>query len=336
MLKKFHKFLNELSGKNCAVPQTTLIFDKGNNSAKNFAMLDSLELNFVGSVKLDEHKDLVQVPNNDPIFKACEAVELEGTKAFRAKKEVYGQERILVVTYNQNLFNAQWLTLQNDISKAIENLSLLRQKLEDHANGVVKRGKAPTLESVEKQCKSILDRQHLKRIIAVTVSKGSDDIPRLEYTIDTDAVHELSNTYLGKNIIISSREDWDNAKIITAYRSQFIIEDVFKEMKDRNTGSWWPMYLWTDSKIKVHGLYCTIALLIRALMVRRIRKAGLRLSTKRVLSELDAIREVVNIYPRKRRQKTERKQAVLTKISEVQQQLMSILMLKKEENSILG
>lgn len=338
MLKKFHKFLNELSGKSCAVPQTTLVFDKGNNSKANFALLDSFKLNFVGSVKLDEHKDLVQVPNNDPIFRACPegGIELEGTKAFRVKKKVYGQERILVVTFNQNLFNAQWLTLQNDIRKAIEKLSFLIQKLEDRANGVITRGKMPTLESVEKQCKGILGRQHLKRIIAVTATKGSDDIPRLEYTIDTDAVHELSNTYLGKNIIVTSREDWDNARIITAYRSQFIIEDIFKEMKDRNTGSWWPMYHWTDSKIKVHGLYCTIALLIRAVMFRRIRRAGLRLSMKRVLSELDAIREVVNIYPRKRRQRTERKQTVLTKISEVQQQLMSILMLKKEENSILG
>ena len=339
ILKKFHKFLVELSGKNCAVPQTTLIFDKGNNSSDNFALIDLLKLNFVGSVKLDQHKDLVQVPNNDPIFEACPAeggIELEGTKAFRVKKEVYGQQRVIVVTYNQNLFNAQWLTLQNDISKAIKKLSLLRQKLEDRVNGVITRGKSPTLESVQKQYKSILDRQHLKDIIAVTVSKGSDDIPRLEYAIDTDAVHKLSITYLGKNIIISNRKDWDNAKIITAYRSQYIIEAVFKEMKDRNTGSWWPMYHWTDSKIKVHGLYCTIALLIRALMFRRTRKAGLRLSMKRILSELDAIREVVNIYPRKRRQKTERKQTVLTKMSEVQQQLMSILMLKKEQNGILG
>jgi hypothetical protein len=27
---------------------------------------------------------------------------------------------------------------------------------------------------------------------------------------------------------------------------------------------------WTDSKIRVHGLYCTIALLRRALMYRRV------------------------------------------------------------------
>ena len=226
--------------------------------------------------------------------------------------------------------------MQNDIGKAIEKLSLLRQKLEDRANGVITRGKAPTLESVEKQCKSFLGRQHLKDIIVITVSKGSDDIPRLEYAIDTDAVHKLSITYLGKNIIISNRKDWDNAKIITAYRSQYIIEDVFKEMKDRNTGSWWPMYHWTDSKIKVHALYCTIALLIRALMLRRTRKAGLSLSMKRLLSELDGIREVVNIYPRKRRQKAERKQAVLSKMSEIQQQLMSVLMPRKDENGILG
>jgi len=336
MLKKFHQFLVELSGKDCPVPQTTLIFDKGNNSEENFVLLDLLGLNFVGSMKLGQHKELVKVPNDDSIFETCEGIELEGTKAFRVKKEVYGQERIIVVTYNQNLFDAQWLTLQNDIGKAIEKLSLLRQKLEDRANGVITRGKAPTLESVEKQCKSFLGRQHLKDIIVITVSKGSDDTPRLEYAIDTDAVHNLSITYLGKNIIISNRKDWDNAKIITAYRSQYIIEDVFKEMKNRNTGSWWPMYHWTDSKIKVHGLYCTIALLIRALMLRRTRKAGLSLSMKRLLSELDGIREVVNIYPRKRRQKAERKQAVLTKMSEIQQQLMTVLMPTKEENGILG
>jgi transposase len=123
MLQKFHRLLNDLGGKTCAVPRTTLIFDKGNNSADNFALLDSLELDFVGSVKLDEHKDLAQIPNSDPIFESCKAVELEGTKAFRVKKKVYSRERILVVSYNQNLFNAQWLTLQNDISKAIEKLS---------------------------------------------------------------------------------------------------------------------------------------------------------------------------------------------------------------------
>ncbi len=336
MLRRFHRFLEDICAGDCAMPDTTLIFDKGNNSADNFALLDSLQLSFVGSVKLDEHKDLARVSNNDPAFTPCQAAELEATKAFRVKKKVYGRERILVVTYNQNLFNAQWITVQNDITQAMGKLASLRQKLEDRARGVVRRGKVPTTQSVKKQCKNILSRQYMKRVIKVEVRKDRDENPRLDYAIDAAALHELSDTCLGKNIIITNRGNWDNAKITQAYRSQFIIEDVFKEMKDRTTGSWWPLYHWTDSKIKVHGLYCTVALLVRALMLRRVRGAGLNLSMKRLLSQLDAIREVINIYPRKRRQKRQRKLAVLTKTSDLQQELMSILALKKEKNGILG
>ena len=182
----------------------------------------------------------------------------------------------------------------------------------------------------------ILSRQHLKDIIKITVRKGTDEIPQLNYTIDTAALDELSQSWLGKNILITSRDDWADSKIIEAYRSQFIIEDVFKEMKDRTTGSWWPLHHWTNSKIRVHGLYCTIAVLLRALMLRRVRDAGLDLSLKRVLGELNTICEVVTIYPRKRHAKTERTQTILTKTSEVQQQLLSILGLNKDASSILG
>ena len=55
-----------------------------------------------------------------------------------------------------------------------------------------------------------------------------------------------------------------------------------------------------------------------------------------MLAELNTIREVVNIYPRKRGQKLERKQTVMTKTSELQQKLMSILELENEPKAILG
>ena len=171
---------------------------------------------------------------------------------------------------------------------------------------------------------------------AEILSDGPDENVTLDYRIDADALHELSQTYLGKNILITSRGDWSDTKIIEAYRSQFIIEDVFKEMKDRTTGSWWPLHHWTDSKIKVHGLYCTIGLLLRSLMLRRVRRAGLNVSAKRLLAELDGIREVVNIYPPKGRPKTQRSQVVLTKRSEIQQRVMSILGLESKGNTVLG
>jgi transposase len=334
MLKKFHNLLDDISKETTTPyksPQVTLVFDKGNNSADNFALLDSQELSYVGSVKLEEHKELAGISNHDKRFSPCNKGELEGAKAFRVKKTVYGKERVLVVTYNQNLFNTQYLTIQNDIAKAMEKLSIKQRHLEDRANGLIKGGNAPTKNLIERQCKKILSRQYMKNIIKVSMLENRAGNPLLDYSIDSDAFTELMDTYLGKNIIITDREDWDNSRIVKAYRSQFIIENVFKEMKDRDTGSWWPLHHWTDSKIKVHALYCTIALLLRALIYRKVRRQGLNLSMKRFMTELDGIREVINIYKPKRGQKKQSRQTVLTKMSPLQQQLIEILKIRMEE-----
>lgn len=338
ILKKFHTFLGNITPLNTKseAVKTTLIFDKGNNSEDNIALVDTMssQLDFVGSLKLDQVKALTMTPNDSDQFEVCQSPNLEGTKAFRATKKIYGKDRTLIVTFNQNLFHSQWLTLQNDIQKAVEKLSALQQKLEDRIHGVIKGGKAITTASVEKQCASFLRRQHLKSIIDYTITLEEGGLACLTYRIDSKSLHDIANTYLGKGIIITSQASWTNDKIIEAYRSQFIIEAVFKEMKDRTTGSWWPMHHWTDSKIRVHGLYCTVALLIRALIQRRVEKAGLKVSLKRILKALEGIREVVNLYPPKGRGKKVRQQTVLSKTSELQQQLIDILQLEEAKTSI--
>jgi transposase len=336
MLQAFHAFLKEVTGQPGPLPQTTVIFDKGNNSRDNFALVDELELKFVGSVKLDEHKDVADIPNDDPRFVDCGNTRLEGTKAFRVRKTVYGRERTVVVTYNQNLFDAQWQTVQNDLAKALEELSALGQRLEDRRSGVLCGGQAPTRQSVEKQCREALRRQHLKRLICYTIDVDKQDLPRLKYHVDTKALGRLANTYLGKNVLITNRDEWSEAKIILAYRSQYLIEDVFKETKDRRIGSWWPLHHWTDSKIRVHALYCTVAILLRGLLLRRVRQQGIDVSMKRLLRELGSIREVVNVYPRKRGQRTPHQQTVLTRTNELQDRLLSILALPRPEERILG
>ena len=336
MLQAFHAFLNEVTGRTGPLPETTVIFDKGNNSRDNFALIDELKLKFVGSVKLDEHKDLAEVSNDDSRFVACGSARLQGTKAFRVRKTVYGQERTVVVTYNQNLFDAQWKTVQNDLAKALGELSALRQRLEDRRTGILHRGQAPTVASVEKQCREALRRQHLKSLVRCTVEMDEQGPPRLNYTVNTNAWDRLTNTYLGKNILVTNREQWSEEKIILAYRSQYLIEDVFKEMKDRRIGSWWPMHHWTDSKIRVHGLYCTIAMLLRGLLLRRIRQAGIEISMTRLLLELQEIREVINVYPRKRGQLAACQQTVLSKTNELQDRLMAILALQGPRKQVLG
>jgi transposase len=141
---------------------------------------------------------------------------------------------------------------------------------------------------------------------------------------------------LGKTILISNRAEWSDDRIIEAYRSQYLIEGVFKEMKDRMTGSWWPLNHWTDSKLRVHGLYCSMAQLLRSLMWRRVRQAGLNISLRRLLSQLDGIREVINLYPNRRKATQLRQQTVLTRMSKVQKQLVEILGLERDGEVELG
>ena len=62
----------------------------------------------------------------------------------------------------------------------------------------------------------------------------------------------------------------------------------------------------------------------------------MHLSMKRLLSELDNMRQVINVYLKKRRQKTERRQAVLSRTSELQDKLIDVLGLKEEQNALLG
>ena len=71
-------------------------------------------------------------------------------------------------------------------------------------------------------------------------------------------------------------------------------------------------------------------------MLRRVKAAKIDLSMKRLLSELDNMRQVVNIYPKKRQQKTKRRQAVLSRTSELQDKLIDVLGLKEDQKLLLG
>jgi transposase len=331
MIDRFHKFLKALTKADPLTkkPDVTIIFDKGNNSADNIALLDKHKLHFIGSVKLGEHKELALISNNDQRFIPCEKPGLESIKAFSVKKVVYGQERHLIISCNQKLFNSQLLTVNNDIEKALQSLSELKQRLNDRANGLIKGGSAPTESSVDKRCKKILKRPYLESVICKTIKPG----PLLNYSLDTEELANLSDTYLGKSIIITTRKAWRNEDIIEAYHCQYVIEHIFRSMKDRNTGSWWPLFHWTDQKIQIHGLYCTIAVLLRALIHRRVKQSGVIISLKRLLKELSEIKEVINIYKKTRRSKKEKRHTVLTKMNEIQEHLVKTLGLERQNDT---
>ena len=334
VLARFQHWLVQRAGSTWATTKPTLIFDKGNNSGDNFGLIDQLELPYVGSVKLDEHPDLKRVSNRDACWQAATEPGLAGTKSWRTQQVVYGKERTLVVTYNEHLFDSQWATVQNDLAQALSQLAAVRQNLQNRAIGLIKGGTRPSVESVERKCDQILHRQHLRQLVQTIVTQNSAGVPQLDYQADATAQQELADTYLGKTLLITGHKEWTDAQVIRAYRSQFVIEEIFHEMKDRRIGTWWPLRHWTDSKIQVHGLYCTIAVLLRALLWRRARQAGLRLSMADLLEKLGQIQQVINVYPAKRAGQSVTEQSVLTKRDETQEKLIEILGLQMPKSAI--
>ncbi|MBE7502176.1 MAG: hypothetical protein HS113_18130 [Verrucomicrobiales bacterium] len=89
MLGRFAAFYAGLAPAGAPRPQTTLVFDKGNNSAANFAQIDTLGLGYVGAVKLGEVAEWAAVSNTgDPRWQACPG--LEGPRPSASRRRSTG------------------------------------------------------------------------------------------------------------------------------------------------------------------------------------------------------------------------------------------------------
>lgn len=305
----------------------TIVFDKGNNSKENLKkFIQDFGFHFVGSVKPDDHKDLASISNNDKCLEPLSHPRLEQVKAFRTRKKIYGKELTVVVSFNNNLYISQVKSINNEINKSLGKLAVIASKLEDRAAGIITKGKKPTKESINSQVTRALSGQHMKNLIKTTIGEHND-IPTLTYKLDTAEYASLADTYLGKNIIITDNHNWTTEDIVVTYRSQYVIEDIFKKMKDRKTGTWWPMYHWTDKMIKVHGFYCSLSLLLRALIMKKAKESGLPMSINKLHDKLFGIREVLNIFSKgKNKQAT---QSVVSRLDEAQQQLFDLFNMKQ-------
>jgi len=141
----------------CKSPKNiTLVFDKGNNSPINMDLIKDgdIKFNIVSSLRLTQCNDLLDIPN-------------------RTKKEVYGREMTVIATHNPELFKGQLQGICTNIKKCMSALEELKQSLDDRNNGTVKKGRKPTVESINKRIAQILSPQYMADIFDVKV-KGND------------------------------------------------------------------------------------------------------------------------------------------------------------------
>src|SRR5256884_5842932 len=93
----------------------TWIFDKGNNSARNQEILDASRFHFVGSLIPTHFTDLLALPVEK--FQKLKDARLKSTRALRLTRQVWGQERTLVITFSPELQRKQIRGIEQHLSK---------------------------------------------------------------------------------------------------------------------------------------------------------------------------------------------------------------------------
>ena len=301
----------------------TLVFDKGNNSTEGFEMLDGTEFHFVGSLSPTQHPDLLAIDLEE--FHALRGPRLEQVSAYRTRKEVFGVERTIVATFNDNLYTAQLTTLTDQIGKARRRLDALQRRLTRHRNGKSK-GKRPTRAGTQNQVKSILKARHMKEVLDVRVFEKDRHVS-LTYRVNQRGIDHLCSTLFGKTIVFTDHAAWSDEEIVLAYRGQYRVENAFRTMKDPHFVSFSPGFHWTDQKIRVHAFYCVLALTMVSLLQRQFHQQGIAISISEALESLSDIKEVALFHNRSR--KNPAVTVALTERDELQNQLYDALDLKQ-------
>ena len=327
---EFRSITDELSHRYRDLAQScehiTLIFDKGNNCAEAFETLAGTPFHFVGSLVPTQHADLLEIPRRQ--FHALATPRLEAVLVHRTQKKIFGQTRTVLVTFNPNLYEGQLQGLTANLNKARGKLRQLQRQLKRWREGKIHGGKSPSLEGVQNQVREICSAQWVKLILNTEVCAVRKDL-ELTFSTDHNALNHLCQVQFGKTILFTDNEAWSDDQIVLAYRSQYHIEDAFKQMKNPHFLGWSPMFHWTDSKIRVHAFYCVLALLLTSLLQRELAQKGQDLSINRILEELGGIRETLIVYPRRQGQRQSPTVTCLTRRNPLQELLFSLMNLQQ-------
>jgi hypothetical protein len=229
-------------------------------------------------------------------FTKLRSKRLQGVTAFRTQKTVFGKKRTIVVTWNPRLAVKQEAALLAYLEKKSAALVAIQQRLERLPNQPRSAQVRTNTDTVKREVKALLTRKEVAQCVTWSVS-GNNGLPRLEFSIDQNAIAELKARLYGRNIIVTDQDAWSSEHIVSAYRYQYKLEHQFKNMKDHQGLCWWPLLHWTDQKIRVHAFYCMIGLLLVTLLQRRLAQNGMHIPVPRMLRELRDIQEATQVCP---------------------------------------
>ena len=252
---------NRLKALGLDVEKHTLIFDRGNNSKKNMAIVRDLHLHYVGALTPYNHKKLIDeaIDNFEELDVGDSVIQV-----YRDKREIWQEERTVVVFISEKLKAGQIRGIYQSLEKKQKQLRELQESLSNP------RAKKRNQEELENKITNLLKGQFLKNLIDWSVSEISEGKFQLEFSINRGKLNEIEDK-LGFRIIMTDRHHWSTVDIIKAYYGQSFIEHTFKNLKNPYHLALNPQFHWTDQKIIVHYFGCVLGYQLSAIVWRQAK-----------------------------------------------------------------
>ena len=213
------------------IDNVTLVYDKGNNSRANQAIIDtasdepeSKRLHFVVSLSPSHHSKLMAISADQ--YTLLEDGTLPEFRVHRVRTEIWGVERTVLLSISEEFRSKQINGFERHLQKCLSSLQQWKDSLAKPRSG------CHTAESAAKKLAGLLEQQHLKTILTVKYDMSLSGSDRLSWTIDEGKRKHLYTEVFGKRILMTSRESWSDAEILKAYNAESSFEQTFSLMKN--------------------------------------------------------------------------------------------------------
>ena len=257
----------------------TIVFDRGCNSKKNLEQINDLNLHYIGALTPSHHKDLLKRAEGKFIATQVRDNELE---IYREKRDVWGEERTVLVFVSQRLKDGQFRGVYQALEKKEKRLKEIQKGL------LSPRSRKRTKDQLENLMQKLLKGQFMDGLITYNLEERSPRRWNMTYQISEDKLADLDER-LGYRIVMTNRHDWGSEKIIKAFYDQSIVEGAFKNLKNPYHLAVTPGFHWTDQKLRIHYMICVIGYLLAALVWYDAKKAGINTTLDTLLDSLNGI-----------------------------------------------
>jgi hypothetical protein len=307
----FSELADELAGALDA--PVTVVLDAEQSALVN--LKHRIGRHFVGSLPPSDYPALLAVPASrrqsvDP--------NQPGLTAFDAHARVSGSERRAILIHSTSLQAAHARGLAQDLGQATRRLRDL--------SAALSRGElSQSRELLAAEVSRITRFRWGERVLSTSFSGSLPGSDGLRWRVDTAALSRLHSEHFGKQLLVTSHDDWSVQQIITAYRAKYRVESTLRQWVGPFVAAPSATWRWSDQRVAIHSLISVLATTVTHVMRQRAQQAGLNLSVRDLLDQLAGIEETLVRYrstggrPRTRR--------MLTTMDPVQEQLFELFAL---------